>query len=100
MKFGLFTHIPWPEGANPAQVIEEATEQVQFGEEVGFHSAWFAEHHFSRYGIGSSSLVLASSIAARTKTIRLGRQSGWALRYWYSPCTIRSSWPKIRRPWM
>ena len=72
MKFGLFTHIPWPEGANPGRVIEEATEQVQFGEEVGFHSAWFAEHHFSRYGIGSSSLVLASSIAARTKTIRLG----------------------------
>ena len=72
MKFALFTHIPWPEGTNPGQVIEEATEQVRLAEELGFHSAWFAEHHFSRYGIGSSSLVLVSSIAARTKTIRLG----------------------------
>ena len=72
MKFALVTHIPWPEGTNPGQVIEEATEQVRLAEELGFHSAWFAEHHFSRYGIGSSSLVLVSSIAARTKTIRLG----------------------------
>ena len=39
---------------------------------MGFHSAWLAEHHFSRYGLGSSSLVLAGSIAAQTKTIRLG----------------------------
>ncbi len=72
MKFALFTHIPWPEGTSPGQVIEDATEQVRLAEELGFHSAWFAEHHFSRYGIGSASLVLVSSIAARTRTIRLG----------------------------
>ncbi|MCH8311044.1 MAG: LLM class flavin-dependent oxidoreductase, partial [Chloroflexi bacterium] len=30
------------------------------------------ERHFSRYGLGSSSLVLLGSIAARTRTIRLG----------------------------
>ena len=72
MKFALFTHIPWPEGAEPGRVIAEATEQVQLAEELGFSGAWFAEHHFSRYGIGSSSLVLVSSIAAQTKTIRLG----------------------------
>ncbi len=72
MKFALFTHIPWPEGTSPRQVIEDATEQVRLAEELGFCSSWFAEHHFSRYGIGSSSLVLISNIAARTKTIRLG----------------------------
>ena len=33
---------------------------------------WIAEHHFSRYSLGSSSLVLASAIASRTKRIRLG----------------------------
>jgi alkanesulfonate monooxygenase SsuD/methylene tetrahydromethanopterin reductase-like flavin-dependent oxidoreductase (luciferase family) len=72
MKFALMFHFPWPEDSEPRRVIEETTEQVQYGEELGFHSAWFAEHHFSRYGIASSSLVLASSIAARTKKIRLG----------------------------
>jgi len=72
MKFALFTHLPWPEGTDPKRIFEQATEEVQYGEELGFHSAWLAEHHFSRYGLGSSSLVLAASMAAQTKTIRLG----------------------------
>ena len=72
MKFALFTHFPWPEGTDPKRIFEQATEEVQVGEELGFHSAWLAEHHFSRYGLGSSSLVLAGSMAAQTKTIRLG----------------------------
>jgi alkanesulfonate monooxygenase SsuD/methylene tetrahydromethanopterin reductase-like flavin-dependent oxidoreductase (luciferase family) len=72
MKFGLFSHIPWPEGTEQRRIIEDITEEVQYGEELGFLGAWFAEHHFSRYGLGASSLILLSSIAARTQTIRLG----------------------------
>ena len=72
MKFALFSHIPWPEGTDPGRKIEETSEQVQHGEALGFHSAWLAEHHFSRYGLGASSLLLASSIAAQTERIRLG----------------------------
>src|SRR5262249_13951646 len=56
MQFGLFTHLPWPEDTVPRRLIEEITEQVQYGEALGFQGAWFAEHHFSRYGLGSSSL--------------------------------------------
>jgi alkanesulfonate monooxygenase SsuD/methylene tetrahydromethanopterin reductase-like flavin-dependent oxidoreductase (luciferase family) len=72
LKFALFTHVPWPEGADPAQIFAETIELAQYGEELGFHSVWLAEHHFSRYSLGSSSLVLASSIAARTERIRVG----------------------------
>ena len=72
MRFALFSHIPWPEGTEAGQILAETTEQVQYGEELGFHSAWFAEHHFSRYGLGSSSLLILGQIAARTQTIRLG----------------------------
>jgi alkanesulfonate monooxygenase SsuD/methylene tetrahydromethanopterin reductase-like flavin-dependent oxidoreductase (luciferase family) len=72
LKFALFTHVPWPEGIEPTQIFRETSEQVEYGEELGFCSAWIAEHHFSRYSMGSSSLVLASHIAARTTTIRLG----------------------------
>ena len=71
MKFAMFTHMPWPEGYDPSQIFAETLEQVQYAEELGFYSAWFAEHHFSRYSMGSSSLVVASAAAARTKTIRL-----------------------------
>jgi alkanesulfonate monooxygenase SsuD/methylene tetrahydromethanopterin reductase-like flavin-dependent oxidoreductase (luciferase family) len=72
LKFALFTHVPWPEGIEPTQIFRETSEQVEYGEALGFCSAWIAEHHFSRYSMGSSSLVLASHIAARTTTIRLG----------------------------
>ncbi len=72
MKFAYFTHLPWPEGRDPTQIIAETTEQVQYAEELGFHSAWLAEHHFTRYSIGSSSLIVATHLAAHTQTIRLG----------------------------
>jgi alkanesulfonate monooxygenase SsuD/methylene tetrahydromethanopterin reductase-like flavin-dependent oxidoreductase (luciferase family) len=72
MKFALFTHIAWPEGTDQKKLMDQAAEQVIHGESLGFHSAWIAEHHFSRYGIGSSPLVVAGAIAAQTKTIRLG----------------------------
>ena len=72
MKLAIFTHIPWPEGADPAEIFARTSDRVEYAEELGFHSVWFAEHHFSRYSLGSSSLVLASYIAARTKKIRLG----------------------------
>ena len=72
MRFDLFSHVPWPEGTDPQKIFHQTTEQVQHGEDLGFQGAWLAEHHFTRYGLASSSLLLASSIAARTSTIRLG----------------------------
>ncbi len=72
MKFGLFSHVPWPEEISPSQVVDNITEEFVFGEELGFDSGWLAEHHFSRYGIGSASLMLLANIAARTKKLRLG----------------------------
>jgi alkanesulfonate monooxygenase SsuD/methylene tetrahydromethanopterin reductase-like flavin-dependent oxidoreductase (luciferase family) len=72
MKFAFFTHVPWPEGTDPATIIAQTTEQVQYAEELGFCSAWLAEHHFTRYSMVCSSLILATHLAARTKTIRIG----------------------------
>ena len=72
MKFGLFSHVPWPEDIAPSQVVDNITEEFVVGEELGFDSGWLAEHHFSRYGLGSASLLLLANIAARTKKLRLG----------------------------
>ena len=72
MKFGLFSHLPWPEGETPRQVVDNITEEFCVGEQLGFHSGWLAEHHFSRYGIGSASLLMLANIAARTSALRLG----------------------------
>ena len=72
MKFAFFTHVPWPEGTDPGQIIAQTTEQVQYAEELGFCSAWLAEHHFTRYSMVCSSLILATHLAAHTRRIRLG----------------------------
>ena len=72
LKFATFTHLPWPENNNPADLYERHAGQVIFAEELGFHSAWLAEHHFTRYGLGSAPMVVASNIMARTKKIRIG----------------------------
>ena len=72
MEFALFSHIPWPEGTDPKEVIDSVTEEFVLGEELGFKSAWMAEHHFTRYGLASAPLVVASHIFAKTTTLRLG----------------------------
>lgn len=72
MDFALFSHIPWPEERTPRQLFADLTEQAQAGEALGFKAVWLAEHHFTRYGLGAASLVIASNIAARTERIRLG----------------------------
>ncbi len=72
MRFALFEHVSWPSGASHSQVFREATAQVQRAEELGFHCAWLAEHHFTQYGLASASMLLATHIAAHTSRIRLG----------------------------
>ena len=72
MDFALFSHIPWPEEHTPRGLLADLSEQAVAGEELGFKAVWLAEHHFTRYGLGASSLIIASNIAARTARIRLG----------------------------
>ena len=72
MDFALFSHVPWPEGSDAKQVYDDITEEFILGEELGFKSAWMAEHHFTRYGLGSAPNVLASNIVAKTTTLRIG----------------------------
>jgi len=72
MKFGLFNLLQCPEGKNTSDIFKEELEQIQYAEEIGFHSAWIAEHHFSRYGLCGSPLLFAAAVAQSTKRIRLG----------------------------
>ena len=72
MHFQLFSHVPWPEKTEPKQMIDNIIDEFCLGEQLGFQGGWMAEHHFSRYGLGSASLLVHSNIAARTSTFRLG----------------------------
>lgn len=74
MKFGLFILPSWPEAApsHQGRIYQEAVEQIQYAEALGFDAVWLAEHHFTRFGVVPSALPFATYVAARTKTIRIG----------------------------
>lgn len=72
MDFGLFNLMGYrTEGASTRQVLTEAAELTRLADQGGFGISWFAEHHFSNYGICPSPLVMAAYCAPQTKRIKL-----------------------------
>jgi alkanesulfonate monooxygenase SsuD/methylene tetrahydromethanopterin reductase-like flavin-dependent oxidoreductase (luciferase family) len=58
-----------PSGA----VYEDVAAQVQLADRLGYHAAWFAEHHFHVHrGHLPNPLLLALHLAGRTERIHLG----------------------------
>ena len=73
MKFGLFYQLPCADDQSDVTRYRETIEQVQYGDELGFSCAWLAELHFYKpFSIMSSPLIVATAIAQKTRTIRLG----------------------------
>jgi putative FMN-dependent luciferase-like monooxygenase len=70
-RIGFFTRLL--DEAAPAERYRLAAEQIIRAEELGFDSAWVAQHHFHEAEGGlPSPLVFLAYIAARTSRIRLG----------------------------
>ena len=73
MEFGIFNLMGAREADKPsAQVFAEVAEQTRLADELGYHTAWFAEHHFSNYCLCASPLMMVAHCAALTQKIRLG----------------------------
>lgn len=72
MRLGVFSLMQWPEDRPAARVFGDEIAQAVEAERLGFHSAWFAEHHFSRYGIDPTIHLTLAHVAAKTERIRLG----------------------------
>lgn len=70
-RLGFFTRLLDP--ADPAARYRAAIDQIRRAEELGYHSAWIAQHHFdgAEGGLPSPFVFLAQA-AARTSRIRLG----------------------------
>lgn len=74
VNFGL-----WYDFRNPAprrlqfqDFYRASLEQIAWAEQLGLDSVWLTEHHFCDDGYSPSPLVVASAIAARTRTMRIG----------------------------
>src|SRR6185437_13152376 len=55
----------------PNQFVADITAEAIYADQLGMHSAWLGEHHFSALGVLSCPDLLLAYIAARTKHIRL-----------------------------
>ena len=76
MKFGIFYEHqlprPWDDDSE-RQLIQDALEQVELADKLGFHAVWEVEHHFlEEYSHSSAPEVFLAAASQRTKNIRLG----------------------------
>jgi alkanesulfonate monooxygenase SsuD/methylene tetrahydromethanopterin reductase-like flavin-dependent oxidoreductase (luciferase family) len=74
MQFGYFTLSDNHYENNPRtanQLIADILDEAVYAEEVGLHSAWIGEHHFSTLGVLSCPDLVLAQVAARTTKIRL-----------------------------
>src|SRR4051794_13489873 len=74
MEFGYFTlsdnhYRDNRRGAN--ELVAEILDQAVYAEQVGLHSAWIGEHHFSTLGVLSCPDLVLAQVAARTSRISL-----------------------------
>jgi luciferase family oxidoreductase group 1 len=61
-----------PEGGTPADALRNTLDLAQHAERWGYRRFWLAEHH-NMVGIASAATaVVISSVAAGTRTIRVG----------------------------
>ncbi len=72
MNVGVFSLMQWPHDRSAARVYGDEITQAVEAERLGYDRAWFAEHHFSRYGIDPAIHLTVANVAARTSRIRLG----------------------------
>ena len=76
MRFGLFFEHqvprPWEPG-DERRVLNEALEQIELADRLGFECAWVVEHHFlEEYSHSSAPDLFLAAASQRTERIRLG----------------------------
>jgi len=73
MKFGLYSSIASPpRGEHIDRCIDEVIAEAQLAESCGFDSCFFGEHHQDADGFLPAPLIVATAVAARTRTLRVG----------------------------
>jgi len=73
MDFGIFMDFYSTRGLTQNEVFKEAFDLVDLAEETGLDSVWLGESHFNpNRSVLSAPIVVAGSIAARTKRLKVG----------------------------
>jgi limonene 1,2-monooxygenase len=72
INFGIFLAPFHPVGQNPTLALERDLQLIEYLDQLGFHEAWFGEHHSAGFEIIASPEVFIAAAAQRTKHIKLG----------------------------
>src|SRR3954453_182409 len=72
LRFGAFYAPFHPAGQSSTLALENALERVVALDALGYHEAWFGEHHSGGYEIIACPEIFIAAAAERTKHIRLG----------------------------
>jgi alkanesulfonate monooxygenase SsuD/methylene tetrahydromethanopterin reductase-like flavin-dependent oxidoreductase (luciferase family) len=76
MKFGLFYEHQLPQGwtqDSELKLYQDALDQVELADKLGFDHVWEVEHHFlEEYSHSSAPEIFLAACSQRTKNIRLG----------------------------
>ncbi len=72
MQTGLFLEFPALDGVTDQQAFQEGFRIAEEAERMGVESVWLAEYHFIPFSVLSSPVMVATAIASRTQTMRIG----------------------------
>ena len=73
MKCGFFFQLPCAPWQSEPERYRDTLAQIEYGDRLGFATAWLAELHFApEFSVMSAPLMVAAAAAQRTQRIRLG----------------------------
>ena len=73
MDFGIFLDFVLRPGGTPEEAFKESFDLVDLAEASGLDTVWLGEMHFNpNRSVLSAPIIVACSIATRTKRLRVG----------------------------
>jgi alkanesulfonate monooxygenase SsuD/methylene tetrahydromethanopterin reductase-like flavin-dependent oxidoreductase (luciferase family) len=81
MRVGVLQFFSWSRRIPLARVYERALSRIEIMDQTGYDCVWLAEHHFNTYSVCPSINVMATHVAGRTKTLRIGMAVSLAAFY-------------------
>ena len=81
MKVGVLQFFSWSRRVPLTDVYQRALARIEIMDQTGYDCVWLAEHHFNTYSVCPSINVMATHVAARTQTIRIGMAVSLAAFY-------------------
>jgi alkanesulfonate monooxygenase SsuD/methylene tetrahydromethanopterin reductase-like flavin-dependent oxidoreductase (luciferase family) len=88
MKFGLFGGARTDPGeqASDSRIYTDYIDYICEAEQLGFHSIFLVEHHFTGFGQVSATINFLTYLAAKTSTLRLG--TAVLVLPWHNPALL------------